>query len=203
MASAIRAIIGLGNPGAEYADTRHNAGFRFLALAAAEYGAVLRAEPRFSAAAAKATIDAREVWLLAPQTFMNNSGDAAVKFAHFYKLAPAELLVVHDELDLPLGAVRLKVGGGAGGHNGVADIAQKLGTPDFARLRIGIGRPEKSAQVVSYVLKRPPLAEAERIDAALLAARRELPTIVRGDFARAMNALHRCDEATDAPPRVS
>ena len=199
MASAIRAIIGLGNPGTEYADTRHNAGFRFLDVVAAEYGAVLRPEPRFSAQVAKTAIDSREVWLVAPQTFMNNSGSAVVKCAHFYKLPPAELLVVHDELDIPLGSARLKFGGGAGGHNGVADIAQKLATPEFARLRIGIGRPEKSAQVVSYVLKRPPLAEAERIDAALYAAKRELPTIVSGDFARAMNALHRREEETDSP----
>lgn len=199
MASAIRAIIGLGNPGAEYADTRHNAGFRFLDVVAAEYGAVLRLEPRFSAQLAKTAIDSREVWLLAPQTFMNNSGDAVVKFAHFYKLNATELLVVHDELDIPLGSARLKIGGGAGGHNGIADIVEKLATPEFARLRIGIGRPEKSAQVVSYVLKRPPLAEAERIDAALLAAKRELPTIVSGDFARAMNVLHRREEETDPP----
>ena len=191
MATPIRLIAGLGNPGAEYADTRHNAGFRFLEALCARTGCVSRNEPRFAGTVAKATIAQTDVWLLAPQTFMNNSGDSVAKLMQFYKIAPAEVLVVHDELDLAPGIARLKIGGGAGGHNGVSDIAQKLGTPEFARLRIGIGHPGASAQVVSFVLKRASAAEAAFTDAAIDEALRYIDDIVRGDLPKVMNALHR------------
>jgi PTH1 family peptidyl-tRNA hydrolase len=190
MTQAIALIVGLGNPGPEYAETRHNAGFRFLDALLAGSGEVLRREPRFSAEVARLRIAGREVWLLAPQTYMNHSGEAVAKFARYYRIAPASILVVHDEIDLPPGAVRLKFGGGDGGHNGLKDIAARLGTADYARLRIGVGHPGSASQVVSYVLKRAPAAEQELIDAAIARARNHIEEIVQGQFQKVMNVLH-------------
>lgn len=132
----------------------------------------------------------RELWLLAPQTFMNHSGESVAAFSRYYKVAPAEILVVHDDLDLPPGTVRLKVGGGDGGHNGLSDITQKLGTSEYVRLRLGIGHPGDAAQVVSYVLKKAPAAEQDLIDAAIQRGCEHLNDIVHGEYARAMNRLH-------------
>lgn len=188
--TSIRAIIGLGNPGAEYADTRHNAGFRFLDMLTSADNISLRRESRFVAHVAKTTIAGNAVWLCAPGTFMNGSGEAVAKLAHYHRLTPEALLVVHDELDLAVGTVRLKVGGGAGGHNGLSDIIQKLGTNSFVRLRIGIGRPATSAQVISYVLKRAPSAEQALIDDAMRQALQVLPEVILGDLPKAMNKLH-------------
>ena len=190
MGPGIDLIVGLGNPGQEYAETRHNAGFRFLGALLTGSGQALRHEGRFSAETAKLTLAGRDVWLLAPQTFMNHSGDAVSRFAHYYKIPPARVLVAYDELDLPPGSVRLKQGGGDGGHNGLHDVIEKLGTPDFARLRFGIGHPGTAAQVVSYVLKRAPAAEQELIDAAIAAVCTHIDDIVLGHFQKAMNALH-------------
>ncbi len=187
--TAISLIVGLGNPGAEYAETRHNAGFRFLE-ALLDSGPLLRPDSRFSASCAKVQLEGRELWLLAPQTFMNHSGDAVAKFARYYKIPVSEILVAHDDLDLPPGVVRLKVGGGDGGHNGLKDITEKLGSGDYARLRIGIGHPGNAAQVVSYVLRRAPASEQELIDAAIARARMHVSDIVHGQFQKAMNVLH-------------
>lgn len=189
--SPLHALVGLGNPGPEYAGTRHNAGFLFLDLVANQAGAGFRREARFQADVARASIAGREVYLLAPQTFMNHSGDAVAKFAHYYKIAPAEILVVHDELDLSPGVVRVKFGGGAGGHNGLSDIIEKLGTPDFARLRIGIGHPARGGDVAGYVLRRAPAAEATLIENSMRPALEQLPAILRGDLSKVMNVLHR------------
>ena len=188
--AGISLIAGLGNPGPEYADTRHNAGFRFLAALLEGRGAVLKGESRFAGRVAKAVIGGRELWLLAPDTFMNHSGDAIAKFAHYYKIPTNEILVVHDELDLPPGAVRLKIGGGAGGHNGIADAIEKLGSADFQRLRLGIGRPASSAQVVDFVLKKAPASEQTLVDEAIRAALAHIDDIVNGHFQKAMTALH-------------
>lgn len=190
MSQAISLIVGLGNPGPEYTETRHNAGFRFLDALLVGGGSTLRSEPRFTARAAKLRIGAREVWLLAPQTFMNHSGEAVAKFAHYYKIAPGEILVVHDEIDIPPGALRLKVGGGDGGHNGLKDVTEKLATPDYVRLRIGVGHPGNAAQVVSYVLKRAPAGEQELIDSAIARAKNHIEEIVQGQHQKVMNALH-------------
>lgn len=184
--AGISLIVGLGNPGAEYAETRHNAGFRFLAALHPS----LRSEPRFSALAERVSIAARDVWLLAPQTYYNLSGDAVSKLSRYYKIPPEEVLVVHDDLDLPPGTVRLKKGGGTGGNNGLSDVIEKLGTPDFHRLRVGIGHPGRASEVVSYVLKRAPKDEQALIDDAMERARGVLPDIVAGEFQRAMNQLH-------------
>ena len=190
MGPGIDLIVGLGNPGPEYAETRHNAGFRFLGALLADSGQALRPEPRFGAEAAKLAIGGRDVWLLAPLTFMNHSGDAVSRFAHYYKVPLDRILIAHDELDLPPGTVRLKHGGGDGGHNGLHDIIEKLGTPEFMRLRIGIGHPGSAAQVVSYVLKRASVAEQELIDAAIAAAKAQIGDVVQGLYQRVMNALH-------------
>ncbi|MBI3546041.1 MAG: aminoacyl-tRNA hydrolase [Gammaproteobacteria bacterium] len=190
MTQGISLIVGLGNPGAEYAETRHNAGFRFLDALLVGSNERLRHEARFSADLGKLNIAGKEVWLLAPQTFMNHSGESVAKFAHYYKIPVTEILVAHDELDLPPGTVRLKVGGGNGGHNGLADVTEKLGDPDYARLRIGIGHPGYSAQVVSYVLKRAPASEQTLIDDAIAHAKTHLVDIVQGQFQKVMNSLH-------------
>jgi PTH1 family peptidyl-tRNA hydrolase len=186
----ISLIVGLGNPGQEYAETRHNAGFRFLDALLSGSSIALRRESRFSGDAARWSIDGNEIWLLAPQTFMNHSGDSVAKFANYYKIAAANVLVVYDEIDLPVGAVRFKVGGGSAGHNGLTDVIEKMGSPDCARLRIGVGHPGSAAQVASYVLKRAPANEQALIDEAIERARGYLPDIVRGEYSKVMNALH-------------
>ncbi len=190
MTTGISLIAGLGNPGAEYADTRHNAGFRFLDALLEGSNLSLQTEGRFAGRVARLSIKGRDVWLLAPLTFMNHSGDAVSKLARYYKIPVEEILVVHDELDLAPGTVRLKKGGGAGGHNGISDVIEKLASPEFLRLRIGIGRPSSSAQVVSFVLKKAPPAEQELIDAAIRDALQHIGDIVQGHEQSVMNALH-------------
>ncbi len=186
----ISLIVGLGNPGPEYAETRHNAGFRFLDAVLFGSGVRLRHESRFAGDVGKLSVGGKELWLLAPQTFMNHSGEAVAKLAHYYKIPVDEILVVHDELDLAPGAVRLKIGGGNGGHNGLTDVTEKLGSADYLRLRIGIGHPGSAAQVVSFVLKRAPASEQALIDEAIERARQHLPDIVQGQYPKVMNALH-------------
>lgn len=190
MAQGIALIVGLGNPGAEYAETRHNAGFRFLDRLAAQQGVRFKPEGRFQGEVGRTTVGGRELWLLKPLTYMNRSGMAVSACARYYKLDPAQILVVHDEVDLPPGAVRLKIGGGTAGHNGLEDIVARLGSRDFLRLRIGVGHPGASHLVVSYVLARAPAAEQQAIDDAIARALACLPQIVHGEYQRAMNALH-------------
>ena len=186
-----RLIIGLGNPGAEYAKTRHNAGFWFCERLACDLGVMLARETRFHGLAGSARNGGPTgIWLLLPQTFMNRSGQAVQALAHFYRIEPAEMLVVHDELDLPPGAMRLKFGGGLGGHNGLKDITAHLGTQDYWRLRVGIGHPGDRNEVVNYVLKPPPRAEQEAIDSALDRALLAWPTLAKGDWPVAMQKLN-------------
>ena len=190
MSQEISLIVGLGNPGSEYAPTRHNAGFRFLNALLAGRASALRAESKFNANAEKLAFGSRQVWVLQPLTFMNRSGEAVAKFAHYYKIPPPEILVAYDEIDLPPGVVRLKIGGGSAGHNGMSDVTEKLGSADTVRLRIGVGHPGDSSHVVSYVLKRPPPAEETLIDAAITDAASYIEEIVQGRFEKVMNALH-------------
>lgn len=185
----IRLIVGLGNPGKEYAATRHNAGFWFLEELARKAGASLRSETRFHGLAARANLHGQEIWLLAPQTYMNVSGQAVAALATYYKIAPGEMLVVHDELDLLPGTARLKRGGGPGGHNGLKDIIARL-SPDFWRLRIGIGHPGDKNAVADFVLHRPSQAEEQLMRAALDQSLSILPLVVAGDMAGAMQLLH-------------
>jgi PTH1 family peptidyl-tRNA hydrolase len=190
MTQGISLIVGLGNPGKSYAETRHNAGFRFMDGLLRHIGTRLRKESRFDGEAGKVVIAGRDVWLLMPQTYMNASGQSVARLANFYKIAPEEILVVHDELDLQPGTVRLKQGGGHGGHNGLRDIINRLGSRDFMRLRIGIGHPGSAPQVESYVLKKAPKAEQQQIDAAIDAALAQVDEIVHGNYEQVMNDLH-------------
>ena len=187
--TVIRLIAGLGNPGREYADTRHNAGFWFLDEVARQAGASLRVESRFQGAVARVNLHGQEIWLIAPQTYMNISGQALAALASYYKITPQEMLVVHDELDLLPGTARLKRGGGPGGHNGLKDIIARLG-PDFWRLRIGIGHPGDKNAVADFVLHRPSQAEETLTREALDQSLSALPLMVTGDMAGAMQQLH-------------
>ena len=148
---APKLIVGLGNPGDEYAQTRHNAGFWFCERLARELGVSFSREARFHGLAANAR--SKGVWLLMPQTFMNRSGQSVAALARFYRITPAEILVVHDELDIPAGDVRVKLGGGEGGHNGLRSISSSLGTKDYLRVRVGIGRPPGRMDAADYVLR--------------------------------------------------
>ncbi len=188
--ACIGLIAGLGNPGADYAATRHNAGFWFVDALAAAHGASLRAEARFHGELGRAAVGGRDVWLLKPTTFMNHSGQAVAAVARYYKLAPEQILVAHDDLDLPVGTARLKRGGGHGGHNGLRDIINHLGSRDFLRLRLGIHHPGDSKAVVDYVLGRPSAADREAIEDAIARALDVMPLVVSGDLERAMNRLH-------------
>ena len=190
MSQGISLIVGLGNPGTEYAETRHNAGFRFIDALLEGSNMSLRAERRFFGKTARVQLGQRQVWLLAPTTFMNHSGQAVVSFIGYYRIPVPQVLVVHDELDLAPGTVRLKLGGGDGGHNGIHDIALHLGSTDFARLRIGIGRPAPGGDATAYVLKKPPLAERELIDTAITRVREHIVDIVHGHYQKVMNELH-------------
>jgi PTH1 family peptidyl-tRNA hydrolase len=188
--SPILLLVGLGNPGDRYAHTRHNAGSQFVHQAALDAGAVFRSEPKFIGRVASARIGGQDVRLFVAAAYMNESGRAVSGVARFYKVPVEQILISHDDLDLPPGAVRLKKGGGHGGHNGLRDVIQHLGSRDFSRLRIGIGHPGSADQVVDYVLRKPAKPDAELIQDAIDAARRELPVIVSGEFDLAMNQLH-------------
>lgn len=189
-APSILLIVGLGNPGPTYECTRHNAGFWFLDELARRHGCTFRAEPKFFGEIARLSLEGREYWLLKPATFMNRSGQAVLSMAGFYKIPPEAILVVHDEIDLPPGTVRLKRGGGHGGHNGLRDIVNRLGSSDFARLRIGVGHPGSSDQVVGYVLSRPSKQDEELILQTIDEAADVFPLIVGGGFEKAMHRLH-------------
>jgi PTH1 family peptidyl-tRNA hydrolase len=176
---APRLIVGLGNPGRDYEETRHNAGFWFCAGLAQDWGMSLSHEPRFHGIVGRSP---RNVWMLLPQTFMNRSGQAVGALARFHRIEPAEILVVHDELDIPPGQLRLKFGGGMGGHNGLKDIASHLGTQDYWRLRIGIGHPGDRNEVINYVLKPPRREEQTEIEAAIERAIGLMPLIEEGEW---------------------
>ena len=190
---AIRLIVGLGNPGPEYEQTRHNAGFWLVDNLAIASGVRLVRESRYQALAAKTTIKGADVWLLEPQTFMNRSGQSVGALANFFKIAADEVLVVHDELDLAPGVARLKKGGSSGGHNGLKDITAALGTQDYWRLRIGIGHPRElglKQPVVDFVLHRPRKEEQALINDAIERALAIMPLVCGGDSTAAMLQLH-------------
>lgn len=186
---AIRLVVGLGNPGREYETSRHNAGFWFVEELARRHGGTFRLEPRFAAELARARIAGQELWLVKPQDFMNNSGRVTAAVAGFYKLTVAELLVAYDELDLPAGDVRLRFGGGAGGHNGMRDLIAHLGG-DFWRLRLGIGHPGARELVTPYLLGRTSAAEREPLEQAVSAGADIVPLLIEQGAERAMQKLH-------------
>ncbi len=183
-------LVGLGNPGARYAPMRHNAGFWFVEAAARRLNLHFRFEKRFFGLVAEGEWNSGKVRLLQPDTYMNRSGQAVSALAGFFKIPVARILVAHDEIDLQPGDVRLKVGGGHGGHNGLRDVIAHMGSPGFARLRIGVGHPGQSDEVTDYVLHPPGKDERADIEAAIDAACGVLPDILDGDLARAMQVLH-------------
>jgi len=186
---SIQLIAGLGNPGPKYEATRHNVGFWFVDQLARSKGASFRNESKFQGDVCSLSIEGHSVWLLKPQTFMNRSGQAVQALAQFYKIPVENILVVHDELDIPPGALRLKQGGGHGGHNGLRDIIAHLGK-EFMRLRVGIGHPGNSRDVTNYVLGRAGADEQSDIERALEDAMHYLPLILQGETQKAMNHLH-------------
>ena len=190
MDTGIRLIVGLGNPGDKYSDTRHNAGFWLIDALAARYTTPLRQENKFFGRMAKLSLQGNDCWLLEPTTFMNRSGQATRALARFYRLAPEQILVVHDELDLPTGTVRLKKGGGHGGHNGLRDIISMLGSRDFYRLRLGIGHPGHRDQVTNYVLSKPSASDRQNIEQAIDTSVENLEDLLQGEYARFMNSVH-------------
>jgi len=187
--SELKLIVGLGNPGAEYARTRHNAGFWLVDELARRHGGSFRAESRHQGEIARVKISGREIWLLKPTTFMNRSGGAVQSLSGFFKIAPGEMLVAHDEIDLPVAALRLKEGGGHGGHNGLRDIIATLGDA-FWRLRIGVGHPGSKPEVVDYVLRRAPAEEDALLQQAVVAGADIIPVVIEQGAQKAMNRLH-------------
>ncbi len=184
-----RLIVGLGNPGPEYETTRHNVGFWFVDQLADKLKATLAPQAKFFGKSARTG----DTWLLEPTTFMNRSGQSVAALANFYKIEASEILVIHDELDLPPGGIRLKQGGGNGGHNGLKDIQARLGTPDFWRLRLGIGHPRTlglAQQVVDFVRHPPRKEELPDIEQALHRCLLACPKLSAGDFAGAQQQLH-------------
>ncbi|APV48786.1 aminoacyl-tRNA hydrolase [Betaproteobacteria bacterium GR16-43] len=192
--SDIRLIVGLGNPGREYERTRHNAGFWWVDAIAERQRAEWKKESKFSGWTARVTEGGREYWMLKPATFMNESGRSVAALMRFYRIEPAEMLVVHDELDLPPGTLKLKLGGGTGGHNGLSDIAEVLGTKDFWRLRIGIGHPGDKNRVPDYVLEKARREEQEAIDPPFDRSLDLLTKIASGRLQDAMSWLHTSPE---------
>jgi PTH1 family peptidyl-tRNA hydrolase len=188
--TAIRLIVGLGNPGREYETTRHNVGFRWVDELARVQKLNFRNETKFHGLTARGQLHGHEVLLLKPQTFMNVSGRSVVALALFYKILPNEILVVHDELDLSPGVARLKIGGGHGGHNGLKDIIAHLGSKEFWRLRIGIGHPGDRNEVSDYVLNDPRSNERELIDEAMKNAQDVAHLVIEGKTEAAMLKLH-------------
>ncbi|HWS14327.1 MAG TPA: aminoacyl-tRNA hydrolase [Rhodocyclaceae bacterium] len=200
MSQPPRLVVGLGNPGPEYAGTRHNAGFWLAELIARELGTELRRESRFHGFVGHA----REtgMWILMPQTYMNRSGQSVVALASFYRILPDRILVLHDELDIPPGQLRLKYGGGLGGHNGLKDIAAHLGTQDFWRLRIGIGHPGDRGEVINYVLKPARAEEQAEIDRSLDRALELWPLIAKGEWERAIQRANTRPPAAPAADKT-
>lgn len=190
MPSAIKLIVGLGNPGPEYEQTRHNAGAWLIKQLAAQFHVNLRRETKFKGFVAAITVHNHECWLLIPSTFMNLSGQAVNAVANFYKITPQEILVAHDELDFPAGTIRLKQGGGHGGHNGLRDIVAHLHSNDFHRVRIGIGHPGDRDQVHDYVLSAPSRHDRQQIENAIEQLIKTLPDLISGHFQKVMRELH-------------
>jgi PTH1 family peptidyl-tRNA hydrolase len=198
MTKSIKLIVGLGNPGADYERTRHNAGFWLVDAIADDLRTTFANEKSFAGLIAKARVQGEQVFLAKPQTYMNRSGQCVGALARFYKLEAEEILVLHDELDLFPGQVKVKQGGGHAGHNGLRDIQSALGSPDFWRLRLGIGHPRTlnlAQEVADFVLHQPRREDQAAIDGCLTRCRAVMPLFFAGDFARATAQLHRDNPA--------
>ena len=197
----IRMLVGLGNPGPEYDATRHNAGFWWVDAVAAQLGARLAFDRGYHGLVARVNRAGGEpLWLVEPQTYMNLSGKSVAALAHFFKIAPGEILVAHDELDLLPGQVKLKLGGSHAGHNGLKDIVAQLGSADFWRLRLGIGHPGVKAEVIHYVLKKPSQEHREAIEQCIERTIDALDLLLNGEMERAMMKVHVKPPRPKPPP---
>lgn len=186
----IKLFVGLGNPGTEYEGTRHNAGFWWVDEAARVLGARLVHDRAYHGLVARVNRPDGPIWLIEPQTYMNLSGKSVAPLARFFKIEPSQILVVHDELDLPPGQMKIKQGGGAAGHNGLKDIHAQLGTADFWRLRIGIGHPGDRSEVANWVLRKPAPEQREAILKCIAQSIEALPLLLDGPMDRAMMKIH-------------
>ena len=196
----IRLLVGLGNPGPEYEATRHNAGFWWIDEVARKLGVHLVPERSYFGLVARVNRPDGPIWLLEPMTFMNLSGKSVAALARFFKIAPQEILVVHDELDLLPGQMKMKLGGSHAGHNGLKDIHAQLGTADYWRLRLGIGHPGVKAEVVNYVLRKPSPEHREAIEKTIAQSLDALDLLLAGDMERAMMKIH-AKPPRPKPPR--
>lgn len=186
---SLKLIVGLGNPGQQYMYTRHNAGFWFVQHLAQQFNIALSPDKKFHGVTGRGQIHGTDVRLLLPLTFMNKSGESVVPMTKFYNIANDELLIAHDELDIPAGSIKLKTGGGHGGHNGLRDITPHIGN-DFHRLRVGIGHPGHKSKVSGHVLSKAAPNEQIAIDSALTAAFEALPLLLSGDIERARSQIN-------------
>lgn len=201
MKPMIKLLVGLGNPGSEYEDTRHNAGFWWIDAVARELKLSLVPERNYHGLVARTAFNGQNLWLLEPQTFMNLSGKSVGSLARFFKIQPEEILVAHDELDIPPGEVKLKRGGSHAGHNGLRDIHAQLGTSDYWRLRIGVGHPGDKSEVVSWVLKKPMLEHKKAIEDSIHRSVQALPLLLAGEMEKAMAKIHTSKPPRPKPPR--
>lgn len=188
--TSLKLLVGLGNPGDEYEETRHNAGFAWIDAIARQLRITLRPEGGYFGKVGRATGPSGSIWLLQPMTYMNLSGKSVAALARFYKIAPEEILVAHDELDLPPGEMKLKQGGGNGGHNGLKDIQAQMGSATFWRLRLGIGHPGHRDAVAGYVLRRAPSTERDALQDCITKSLAVLPQLLEGDMEKAVQKLH-------------
>ncbi len=197
----IKLLVGLGNPGPEYEDTRHNAGFWWVDAVARELKTTLQPERSYFGVVARITHEGHPLWLLEPMTFMNRSGQSVAALARFFKINPEEILVAHDELDLAPGEMKLKKGGGHAGHNGLRDIHAQLGSPDYWRLRIGIGHPGHKAEVANWVLKKPAPDQRDALQSGLDRAMKALPDLLAGRMDKATATIHTTKPPRPKPPK--
>ena len=197
----IKLFVGLGNPGPEYEFTRHNAGFWWIDAVAAALKTNLAMDKSYHGQVGRTSINGQPVWLLKPQTFMNLSGKSVAALARFFKIEPQEILVAHDELDIAPGEAKLKLGGSHAGHNGLRDIHAQLGTPDYWRLKLGVGHPGIKSEVIHWVLKKPSLDHRIAIDQSIARALTALPDIIAGEMDKATMLVHTSKPARPKPPR--
>ena len=197
----IKLFVGLGNPGSEYEATRHNAGFWWVDALARELKLSLSMDKGYQGLVARGNVHGQAVWLLEPQTFMNLSGRSVAALARFFKIAPQEILVIHDELDVTPGEAKLKLGGGHAGHNGLRDIHAQLGSGDYWRLRIGIGHPGVKAEVADWVLKKPAPEQREAMKACIVRTLKAVPALLAGEMDKATLVVHTSKPPRPKPPR--
>lgn len=197
----IKLFVGLGNPGTEYEGTRHNAGFWWVDALARELKLHLSMDKGYHGLVARGNVHGQTVWLLEPQTYMNVSGKSVAALARFFKIAPEEILVVHDELDVVPGQAKLKQGGSHAGHNGLRDIHAQLGTGDYWRLRLGIGHPGVKSEVVDWVLRKPAPDQREAIEGCIARTLKAVPALLAGEMDKATLIVHTSKPPRPKPPR--